>query len=75
MRREAARGISLQNRQKGAAGTRRHLTYNDNNKLLREGAGGRRRRAKKHVSSFSLSPPLPHPLITVVESVFLFACR
>lgn len=74
MRREAAHGISLQNRQKDAAGTRRHLTHNDN-KLLRKGAGGRGRRAKKDVSSFSLSPPLPHPLISGVERVFFFACR
>ena len=39
MRREAAHGISLQNRQKDAAGSRRHLTHIDN-KLLRKGAGG-----------------------------------
>lgn len=54
MRREAARGISLQNRQKGAAGTRRHLTYNNNNKLLRKGAGVAAEEGKKKM--FPLSP-------------------
>lgn len=57
--------------QRDAAGTRRHLSNNNNKLLRKEGRG-----TKTHVSfPSSLLPPLPHPLITVSENAVLFAFR
>lgn len=73
MQPEVACGISVQKRQRDATGTRRHLANNNNNtKLLRKGVGEQKR---QDTASFSLLPPLPHPLITVSENVFLLAFR